>query len=646
MKPTAPADRVTLVRRVTYDLTGLPPTPEQIDAFVADARPDAYERLVDGLLASPAYGEKWGRHWLDLVRFAETNGYERDGPKPYAWRFRDYVVRSFNADKPYDRFVREQIAGDEMPGDDADRVIATGYYRLGVWDDEPADRKQSRADEIDDWVTTTGQVFLGMTLNCARCHDHKKDPIPQTDYYRLAAFFEDVREYTYDQDPRRTSNLTDITPASRRKVYEDELRQRMIRKDELTKAMLGLEKEGIEKMPAEAQRMSEGPERPTILRRLKGYLSVEKMKVYRDLERQRGGLDRLPTASQALALSVANCLASPPATHLMLRGNPHALGARVEPGFPVVLNYPEPKIPAPAKKARTSGRRSALAEWMGRKNNPTTPRVLANRLWQFHFGRGIVGSSNDFGKLGELPTHPELLDWLAAELTDGDWQVKRLHRLILLSNTYRLSSKAVPENMARDPGNALWWRVPMRRLTAEEVRDSILTATGELSRTMTGPGVYPTIPKAVFAGQSRPGEGWGKSTPEEQARRSVYVHVKRSLLVPILQNHDAADTDTTCAVRYTTTVPTQALAMLNGEFTHEQARLFAARLAAEAPNDIAAQVRRAIRLTTGRAPSDEEVRRDVAYVAETKAENKLDDKTALAMYCLLALNANEFMYLD
>ncbi len=646
MKPGDPADRVALARRVTYDLTGLPPTPEQIDAFVADTRPDAYERLVDALLASPAYGEKWGRHWLDLVRFAETNGYERDGTKPYAWRFRDYVVRSFNADKPYDRFVREQLAGDEMPGDDPDSVIATGYYRLGVWDDEPADRKQARADEIDDWVATTGQVFLGMTLNCARCHDHKKDPIPQTDYYRLVAFFQDVREYNNDNNPRHASNLTDISAATHRKTYEAEMLRRGIRRDELTATMLKVEEEAIKMMPAEEQRAAEGPDRPQVLRRLKGYLSVEKMKAYRDLERQRTTLDKLPAPSQTLALSVANCLTRPPVTNLMLRGSPHALGARVEPGFPVVLNYPEPKIPEPAKKARSSGRRSVLADWMGRKDNPMTPRVLANRLWQFHFGRGIVGSSNDFGKLGELPTHPELLDWLAAELTDGDWQLKRLHRLLLLSSTYRLSSRAVPENMARDPANNLWWRVPMRRLTAEEVRDSILTATGQLSRTMTGPGVYPTIPKAVFAGQSVPGSGWGKSSPEEQARRSIYVHVKRSLLVPILQNHDAADTDTTCAVRYTTTVPTQALAMFNGEFTHEQARVFAARLMGESPNDLASQVRRAIRLTTGRAPGKDEVRRDVAYIAETKAESKLDDKTALALYCLLALNANEFMYLD
>ena len=410
--------------------------------------------------------------------------------------------------------------------------------------------------------------------------------------------------------------------------------------------MRKIEDEAIKKLSAEDQRASEGIDRPAVVGKLGKVFTPAQAKEYAALKAERAALEKKPNPARDLALSVNNCLARPPVTNLMLRGSPHALGAKVEPGFPVVLGFPEPKVAEPAKDARTSGRRSALAEWIGRKDNPATTRVLANRLWQFHFGRGIVGSSNDFGKLGEMPTHPELLDWLAAELADGDWQLKRLHRLLLLSSTYRLSSKAVPENMAKDPANNLWWRVPMRRLTAEEVRDSILTATGQLSRTMAGPGVYPTIPRAVLAGQSVPGDGWGRSSPEEQSRRSVYVYVKRSLLLPILQNHDAADTDGTCAVRYTTTVPTQALAMLNGEFTHEQARLFADRLIAEAPNDPAAQVRRAIRLTTGRTPTDDEVRRDVAYLAETKAENKMDDKSALTLYCLLALNANEFMYLD
>jgi hypothetical protein len=330
----------------------------------------------------------------------------------------------------------------------------------------------------------------------------------------------------------------------------------------------------------------------------------------------------------------------------MVRGNPHALGAKVEPGFPAVFALPQPAIPVPRAEARSSGRRTVLARWIAGKDNPLTPRVMANRLWQFHFGRGIVPTSSDFGKLGELPTHPELLDWLAAELMSGDWALKRLHRLILKSSVYRLSSRAQPEALAKDPANTLFWRFSMRRLSAEEVRDSILAVSGQLNRGMAGPGVYPTIPKEVLAGQSVPGAGWGKSPPAEQARRSVYVHVKRSLIVPILQIHDQADTDSSCAVRYTTTVPTQALGMLNGDFTNLQASAFASRLRAEKPGNLTAQVRRAILLTTGREPASEEVKKDVAFVEQMRKENKLDEPAALAMFCLLALNGNEFMYLD
>ncbi|MFO0927256.1 MAG: PSD1 and planctomycete cytochrome C domain-containing protein [Gemmataceae bacterium] len=647
LTPNPPADRVALVRRVTYDLTGLPPTPEEVDAFVADARPDAYERLVDRLLASPAYGEKWGRHWLDLVRFAETNGYERDGIKPYAWRYRDYVIRSLNADKPYDRFVREQLAGDELPGDDADAVIATGYYRLGLWDDEPPDPKQSRADEMDDWVTTTGQVFLGMSLNCARCHEHKKDPIPQADYYRFVAFFQDVRHFSGSRDPRSASNLTDITPVSERSTYEDELKQREIRKADLTAAMERIENEAIKRMPAEDQRAAEGVDRPQVVLKLKKVFTDDEAKAYRQLKGERTRLERLPNPAQQLALSVNNCLVRPPTTHVLVRGSPHAPGAKVEPGFPSVFGVPDPVVPPPAKTARSSGRRTALAEWITARANPLPARVLANRLWQYHFGRGIVGSSSDFGKLGELPSHPDLLDGLASELHAGDWAAPGACTGCWsppASTGSRRSRR--PPGWRRMPANNHYWRYPMRRLTAEEVRDSMLAVSGALQRRMAGEGVYPTIPAAVLAGQSVPGAGWGKSPPAEQARRSVYVHVKRSLVVPILQSHDQADTDNSCAVRYTTTVPTQALGMLNGEFTHEQAAALAERIGREAPDDLSAQVRRAVRLTTGRPPRADEVRHDVAFVEATQAENRLDRPAALRMYCLLLLNANEFVYLD
>jgi len=661
LSPNPPADKVALLRRACYDLTGLPPTPEEVDAFVKDPAPDAYEKLIDRLLDSPHYGEKWARHWLDVVRYAETNGYERDGPKPFAWRYRDYVIRSFNEDKPYDRFIREQLAGDELPGWDADAIIATGFYRLGLWDDEPADPKQARADELDDLVTTTCQGFLGTTMNCARCHDHKRDPFPQADYYRLVAFFQDVQRFSNTRDVRSSFNLTDITPPERRAAYEADLKQREARKAELSAAMRKLEDEAIKRMPAEDQRAAEGIDRPQVLRKLKRFFTAEEDRAYQKLKRERDALNRVPEPpGRELALSVNNCSITPPETFILVRGNPHAPAARVEPAFPEVLGFPAPVLPKPAKGARSSGRRTVLANWIASRDNPLTARVMVNRIWQHHFGRGIVPTPNDFGKLGEPPTHPELLDWLAAEFMGeggakgepgalapgGAWRLKRLHRLLMTSSAYRMSSRGDDRGLRLDPGNALYWRFNMRRLTAEEVRDSILAVSGRLNLKAGGPSVYPPIPKEVLAGQSMPGSGWGRSSPEEAARRSVYVHVKRSLLVPILSQHDQADTDSSCPVRYTTTVPTQALGMLNGAFTNEQAAALAERLRREAPGDLAAQVRRAVRLTTARQPTDEEVSKDVAFLRRVQERGKLSDLEALRRYCLLALNTNEFIYLD
>jgi len=550
LKPSPAADRVTLIRRVTYDLTGLPPTPPEVDAFLADGSTGAYQRLVDRLLASPHYGEKWGRHWLDLVRYGETNGYERDSAKPFAWRYRDYIIAALNRDKPFDRFVREQLAGDEIDPTAADPLIATGYYRLGIWDDEPADRGIAHYDGLDGIISTTGQVILGMSINCARCHDHKVDPIKQRDYYRLLAFFGDV---------------TDSNGRNLRKV-------------------------------------AAGPG-----------ARIDVMCVA-----ERGRAD----------------------THVLLRGNPNLLGEKVDPGVPEVLGEGSPTF------VSGPGKRRALADWLTDRRNPRTARVLANRLWQYHFGRGIVPTPNDFGGLGEPPTHPELLDWLAAELMDGDWHLKRMHRLILLSSAYRMSSRGAAAALAVDPANRWFWRFPMRRLAAEEVRDSILAVAGTLNLKAGGPCVYPPIPAEVLAGQSVPGQGWPTSAPREAARRSVYVHIKRSLVVPILATHDAADTDSSCPVRYSTTVPTQALGLLNGTFTNEQAACFARRLLREAPGDVHAQVRHALRLTTAREPAGDEVRDDVAFLDSLATKGHLDAQTALTQYCLLLLNANAFLYLD
>jgi hypothetical protein len=327
-------------------------------------------------------------------------------------------------------------------------------------------------------------------------------------------------------------------------------------------------------------------------------------------------------------------------THVLLRGNPTLRGEVVEPGVPAVLAGQAPAV------ATGRGRRLALAEWLTDSRNPRTARALVNRIWQYHFGRGIVPTPNDFGGLGEPPSHPELLDWLAAEFMEGGWSIKRIHRLILLSTTYRMASRGSAKGLAVDPSNRWMWRFPMRRLAAEEIRDAVLSASGTLNFKAGGPSVCPPISRAVLAGQSVPGQGWKTSSPAEASRRSVYVHIKRSLLVPILAIHDAADTDTSCPVRYTTTVPTQALGFLNGEFANEHAALLAIRVQQEAPESLESQVGRAIRLTTAREPTPREISADANFIRKLTADSQRDPKRALEQYCLLLFNSNEFVDLD
>jgi hypothetical protein len=799
LTPAPPADPVALVRRLYYDLTGLPPTPADVDAFVKDPSPAAYENLIDKLLDSKQYGEHWGRHWLDLVRYAETNGYERDNAKPEAWRYRDYVIDALNQDKPYDRFLLEQLAGDELDEVTPDSLIATGYYRLGIWDDEPADRLLAKYDVLDGIVSTTSNVLLGMSAGCARCHDHKKDPFPQRDYYRLMAFFHGIADMN-------GKNLRKVSLPQEMAQYDRLVREKQERESKLQSQLRGLEQEfaaawkakgnaadafALEGEPSDervlvgdsrvkattwkystvkpsgdwmqpdypATEWKSGPggfgtrgtpgavvrtqwntrdiwlqtrftwdgkgsspaldvhhdediqvylngvkifEAPRYLVQYqRESLGVAAMKALKtgenvlavhckqtgggqyvdvglvlrgsraalaDLVRQHGSeifgaekarqyqeLAEQLEASRKQSIPVPGMEvmavqeAGMPETFVQLRGNPTAKGEKVQAGFPGVLSTDVNNVaearPVTRLGMTSSGRRRALAEWLVSQDNPLTSRVMVNRLWQYHFGRGIVPSSNDFGKLGELPTHPELLDWLAADFRDH-WSLKRMHKLMLLSSTYRLSSQANPQALAKDPGNTLFWRFSMRRLFAEEIRDSVLAVSGQLNLQAGGPSIYPPIPKAVLAGQSVPGAGWKQSPPEEAARRSVYVHVKRSLLVPILGDHDAADTDNSCPVRFATTVPTQSLGMLNGDFTNEQAALFAKRLEREAPDDEVAQVKLAIRLTTGRTPTAKEIADDRAFLKELRERPGMNPERALAQYCLVLLNANEFVYLD
>jgi mono/diheme cytochrome c family protein len=641
LSPNPPAEKIALIRRAYYNLTGLPPSPEEVGQFLANESPDAYERLIDRLLASPQYGERWARHWLDAVRYAETNSFERDGPKPNAWRYRDYVIRSFNDDKPYDQFIREQLAGDELPEVTNDTIIATGYYRLGLWDDEPADAKQARFDELDDIVSTTSQVFLGLTVNCARCHDHKIDPIPQDDYYRLLAYFHEVRPYGVRSD-QTSWNQTDIGDPAIAQQHAQVAEQR----ESITRRMKAIEDAGIARMPAEFQRLAEGEDRQKVIRdKLQEHVPADDWQKYTALRDELRDLRRRKLPPREMALSV-KCLPEPPETFVLARGNPHVTDKKVEPGVPKVFQSADPALPQRSAGVASSGRRLTLANWIASPDNMLTARVMANRIWQFHFGRGIVRSSNNFGQLGDPPTHPELLDWLAQEFVAGGWKMKSLHKLIMLSNAYQMSSRGRPDALEKDPQNQLFWRFDMRRLSAEEVRDSIHAVTGQLNPEMYGPSYYPEISAEVLAGQSQPGAGWGDSSEKEQARRSIYIHVKRSLITPILADFDFPEPDVSCAARFATVHPAQALGMMNGSFMQKQAGKFAERLMREAGDDRPAQIKRALRLAVLREPTEAEIRRGISLIESLEAKHKLGKSDALKYYCLVVLNLNEFAYLD
>jgi hypothetical protein len=643
LHPAPRADKATLIRRATYDLTGLPPTLREVDEFLADQSPHAYDKVIDRLLASPHYGEKWGRHWLDLVRYAESNSYERDNPKPNVWRYRDYVIRALNEDKPYDQFIREQLAGDEMVDAADDAKIATGFYRLGIWDDEPADREQAHFDVLDDIVSTTGNVFLGLTVGCARCHDHKIDPFPQSDYYSLVAFFANVTDFhnggptdefalLNSPEARRAYAQRQQERAERRKIIQANLKQIQADFRQIIAGQSGTEisqQELARRLASEGQRV----------------LGRERYEQYKQLKDELAALQK-PDGHQEMALCVSEAGEHSPDTFVLLRGNAHVHGAQVQPAFPSVCGGGAVSIPASPRGAHTSGRRTVLANWIASKDNLLTARVMANRIWQYHFGRGIVRSSSDFGVHADPPTHRQLLDWLASELISSGWRLKAMHRLIMTSNTYCMSSQADAAALASDPANDLLWRFDMRRLSAEEVRDSILATNGTLNLAVYGPSVYPPIPKEVLAGQSRPGNGWGNSSDADANRRSIYVHVKRSLRVPVLEAFDAADTDVSCPVRFTTVQPTQALGLLNSDFANEQATKLAGRLKRDAGEEAAARVKLALRLATCREPSDLQIQRGVDLIESLQKKEGAVADAALKDFCLVVLNLNEFVYVD
>lgn len=614
LTPNPPASTDTVIRRVFFGLTGLPPSYDELQHWAEriggdDRSPDdahALEQLIDELLSRPTYGEYWARHWLDVVRFAQSNGYERDGYKPNSWRYRDYVVRAFQQDKPYDRFVLEQLAGDELPDSDSESRIATGFYRLGVWDDEPDDSRQAEFDELDDVLVTMGATFMGLTIGCARCHDHKFDPIPQADYYRLLAFLRNVRRY---ENPDNVLGSGTVLPLGEeqevRRVVES-LQQRLQEKQKAIAAAVTDE----EKQQAESQQV--------------------------DLHLT--GLD--------WTLAVRENPGDPPPTHVLIRGSAGTPGPTVEPGFPQVFSPVPPQQPAETATSQanddvpvspsqaplndlfpSSGRRLTLARWIADPENPLTARVMVNRVWHYHFGRGLVTTTGDFGRAGHPPSHPELLDWLARDFVNNGWSIKRLHRLILTSEAYRRSSQIDLERAehqlaaTKDPDNRLLWRFALRRLQGGAIRDRMLFSSGELNLEIGGREFYPQLSGEVLAGQSKPGLGWEVSAQSEQLRRSLYAMVKRSVSVPFLEAFDYSNTTSPLTERPTTTVATQALILLHGRFTAERADKLAQQLC-ERTNDRDQQISELYRSVLQREPTATERQICLDSLAQFEAESR------------------------
>ena len=544
IKPSPEAPLETLLRRVSLDLTGLPPTPKEIDAFLADNAPDAYEKQVDRLLATSAYGERWGRHWLDAARYADSNGYSHDNPRSI-WKFRDWVVNAINADMPFDRFTAEQLAGDLMPNATLDQKIATGFHRNTQFNTEGGiDAEQFRIEGIIDRVGTTGTVWLGLTVACAQCHNHKFDPIAQKEYYRLFAFFNNCDE-----------------PELRLGTPEDQARGRQ-----------------IDQLEAELQPFASNPDDAVI-------------------KAKRAELARLRKLEKGVltTLVVEERQGKPRKTTVFIKGDFTRPGEPVTPGVPSVLH------PLSADKPT----RLDLARWLTSEDNPLLARVIANRIWQQYFGRGIVETENDFGTQGIPPTHPELLDWLATQFMQNKWSMKAMHRLIVTSATYRQSSAARPDLANVDAANKLLARQSRLRLEAEVVRDVSLAASGLLSRKVGGPPVFPPQPDGVTSvGQVK--HEWKVSKGDDRYRRGLYTFVFRNSIHPQLGSFDAPDATSACTRRIRSNTPLQALNLLNDEGFVEFAKALAARALTEAPADDAARVDYAFRLCTGRKPSADE----------------------------------------
>jgi hypothetical protein len=568
LTPLPPADSLTLIRRLSFDLTGLPPTPDEVEQFLQSAirnPQSAIDTLVDRLLASPHYGERYAQHWLDLARFAETDGFEHDAVRPQAWKYRDWVVDALNRDLPYDEFLRLQVAGDELLPEDEAAAIATGFVLCGPDMPDLNLQEERRHNVLNEMTSTIGSALLGLQIGCAQCHDHKYDPLSQADFYRLRAVFETAELFKH----------------------------------------------------------------PTFGRVLQGAKDP------------------------------------PKASYLMVRGDFRRPGAQLEAAFPRIAN---PWQTAAVGKDDEPGRRAALARWLTRPDHPLVTRVIVNRLWQYHFGRGLVRTPSDFGQMGETPSHPELLDWLATELPRRGWSLKEMHRLMVTSATYQQASRpqagdwtpeqtqAARESWQRaleiDPANRLLARMNRLRLDGESIRDAMLLSAQRLSTRRGGPGVMPPLPTELLSTLLK--KQWEESPDEEDhRRRSIYLFVRRNLRYPLFDVFDRPDTNASCPERNRSTTAPQALWQLNSEFSLAAARDLAAYLISQAGQQPREQIALAYRRTLCRPATDEELKSAIEFLArQTQRLSELEEPThdpareALAHLCLALFNLNEFIYLD
>jgi hypothetical protein len=682
LAPAPAADRRTLIRRAYLDLLGLTPPPGAVEEFVNDPAPDAWEKQIDKLLASPHYGERWGRHWLDVARYADSWGHIHDDDNPNAWRYRDYVIKSFNDDKPYDRFIREQLAGDELDDVSYETLIATSFHRIAprVLFREKQN-PHYRYDYLDDMIGTTSRAFLGLTVSCARCHDHKFDPVSQMDYYRMMAIFFPFIDYDHPLLPPAEAAAYEAQKTrieTQLRALRDQVRQ--IEEPYRTAAFM---EDRLKNFPEDVQIAVRTPEeqrtegqkllatqvlsvRSNRMRSLN--LSPEDREKRAKLDEQIRELTRqLPrkppvaagirdgdyrftpdgpgdepvpgTTAKRIKVDFEGSYVPQPGRSY----EPPPLHFRdqvVEPGFLSAITGGGSAKIAPLPDGRlSSGRRRALADWIASPDNPLTARVMVNRIWQHHFGRGIAANPSNFGRMGSLPSHPELLDWLATEFVAQGWRMKPMHRQIMTSRAYQMTAAfARPANLEKDPNNIYLWRFPMRRVEAEIVRDLILSTSGQLNLEAGGPPFYPSLPASVHEEIKRVGKWLLTKEGPSTWRRSVYAYWKRARKFPMFEVFDQPDTMVTCERRNSTTVPTQALTLLNNEFVLLQSQYFAARVRQASGEDPAAQVKTAYGIALSREPTEREMKDNLSFLKEQGA--------TLTDLCNVILNLNEFLYVQ